>query len=279
MNLIDLGHGPPIVLIPGIQGRWEWMRPTVEALAAHCRVLTFSLADEPTAGANIEAPGFDAYVAQVRQALDQAGVDRAVICGVSYGGLVAAAFAAAHPDRVAALVLASALPPSWRLNDRARFYLRAPRLLTPVFCVASLRLYPEIAAASAGRWSAMRAAIRIGARAVRHPFHPVRMARRAGLAANVSESGLDGVRVPVLVVTGDESLDRVVPPRLTLEYLQRWPHARHAILSRTGHLGVVTRAGEFAGLVAPFARQAVADAERTSRGSLERGASQRRHVG
>ena len=72
MNLIDLGHGAPVVLIPGIQGRWEWMKPTVEALAAQCRVLTFSLADEPTAGADIEAPGFDAYVAQVRQALDQA---------------------------------------------------------------------------------------------------------------------------------------------------------------------------------------------------------------
>jgi len=76
--------------------------------------------------AYIEAPGFDAYVAQVRQALDQAGVDRAVVCGVSYGGLVAAAFAAAHPDRVAALVLASALPPSWRLNVYSRISLGLP---------------------------------------------------------------------------------------------------------------------------------------------------------
>jgi pimeloyl-ACP methyl ester carboxylesterase len=270
LNLIDLGHGAPVVLIPGIQGRWEWMKPTVEALAAHCRVLTFSLADEPTAGADLEAPGFDGYVAQVRQALDQARLERAVICGVSYGGLVASAFAATHPDRVAALVLASALPPSWQLNDRARFYLRAPRLLSPVFCLASLRLYSEIAAASGGHWPGVRAAARVGARAIRHPFHPARMARRATFTPTMSAATLDDLRVPVLVVTGDEGLDKVVPPRLTMEYIRRWPHAQHAILPRTGHLGTVTRAREFAGLVAPFAQQAVQDAELASR---------RRHVG
>ena len=260
MNLIDRGHGAPVVLIPGIQGRWEWMKPTVEALSARCRVLTFSLADEPTARAeDIDAPGFDAYVAQVCQALDQARVDRAVICGMSYGGLVAAAVAARHPERVTALVLASALPPSWRLNDRARFYLRAPRLLAPLFCLASLRLYPEIAAASGGRWSGVAAAARMGTRAVRYPFHPTRMARRARLAPQIGDSRLDDVRVPVLVVTGDEELDKVVPPRLTMEYVRRWPHAQHAILPRTGHLGVVTKAREFAGLVASFAQQAVQD--------------------
>jgi pimeloyl-ACP methyl ester carboxylesterase len=91
------------------------------------------------------------------------------------------------------------------------------------------------------------------------------MARRARLAGRAGERGLDDVRVPVLVVTGDEALDRVVPPRLTLEYLRRWPHARHAVLRHTGHLGVVTRAGEFAGLVVPFARQADQDALGTSR--------------
>ena len=278
MNLIDLGHGAPVVLIPGIQGRWEWMRPTVEALAAHCRVLTFSLADEPTAGADIEAPGFDAYVAQVRQALDETHLERAVICGMSYGGLVAAAFAARHPECVSALVLASALPPSWQLNDRARFYLLAPRLLAPVFCLASLRLYPEIAAATGGRWSGAAAAARMGMRALRYPFHPTLMARRARFAPQIDESRLDDVRVPVLVVTGDEELDTVVPPRLTMEYVRRWPHAQHAILPRTGHLGVVTRATEFAGLVAPFAQQAVHDAEGISHRSSHR-PLQRRHVG
>jgi pimeloyl-ACP methyl ester carboxylesterase len=269
VNLIDLGHGAPVFLIPGIQGRWEWMKPTVRALAAQCRVLTFSLADEPTAGAALETTSFDAYVTQVNQALDQARLERAVICGMSYGGLIAAAFAARHPERVSGLVLASALPPTWQLNDRARFYLRAPRLLAPFFCLASVRLYPEIAAASSGRWAGAMVAARMGARAIRYPFHPTRMARRATLAPEIDDSRLDGLRVPVLVVTGEDTLDTVVPPRLTMEYVRRWPHAQHEILPRTGHLGAVTRAGEFAGLVAPFARQAE-DADGMSRSSRRR---------
>ena len=99
MKIIDRGGGTPIVVIPGVQGRWEWMKPAIDALAQRCRVVTFSLADEPSCGGRFdEARGFDSYVDQVRDALDAAGIDAAAICGVSYGGLIAAAFAARYPD-------------------------------------------------------------------------------------------------------------------------------------------------------------------------------------
>ena len=253
MTIIDVGRGVPVVLIPGIQGRWEWMRPTVHALAARCRVITFSLADEPTAGAAFdEAKGFDAYVEQVASAMNTAGLERAVVCGVSYGGLVAAAFAARHPERVASLVLVSAVHPSWQPNARAAFYLRAPRLHAPLFCLASVRLYPEIAAATQGFWRGVGAALRHGARAATHPFDARRMARRVAMATGIDWTGLNDVHVPVLVVTGERSLDRVVPPALTGEYLKIWPHARHVTLPNTGHLGLITKATEFADIVGRF---------------------------
>jgi hypothetical protein len=44
-----------------------------------------------------------------------------------------------------------------------------------------------------------------------------------------------------LVVTGEDHLDYAVPPTLTREYLGLWPHARGEVLSKTGHLGVITR--------------------------------------
>src|SRR5215216_6361826 len=114
MNLVDVGSGPPIVVVPGIQGRWEWMRPAVDALARHCRVITFSLADEPTARCAFDSGrGFACYVDQVREAMDQAGVRSATICGVSYGGVIAAAFAARYPERTSAVALVSAVPVSW----------------------------------------------------------------------------------------------------------------------------------------------------------------------
>ena len=87
MRVVDRGRGAPVVLVPGVQGRWEWMEPAVDALAQHCRVITFSLADEPSAEWESHVDGFEAYVEQVAQALDACGLQRAVVCGVSYGGL------------------------------------------------------------------------------------------------------------------------------------------------------------------------------------------------
>src|SRR5689334_22574578 len=143
------GSGIPIVVIPGLQGRWEWMRPAVDALAKHHRVVTFSLCDERTSPFPCDpSKGFDNYVAQVAMAMDRAKVDRAVIAGVSYGGLIAAEFAARYPERVSALVLASALHSTWQPDQRQQRYLNAPMLMSPLFiATAPTRMRPEIAAA------------------------------------------------------------------------------------------------------------------------------------
>src|SRR5678815_5155918 len=115
MKIIDRGSGIPVVLVPGIQGRWEWMRPAVDALSRRCRVITFSLADEPTSGASFdEAAGFDYYLRQINDALDATGVRSAIVCGISYGGLIAASFAARYPDRTSGVVVVSAIPASWK---------------------------------------------------------------------------------------------------------------------------------------------------------------------
>src|SRR5919106_4043534 len=211
MRILDVGSGPPVVVIPGIQGRWEWMKPGIDALAQCCRVITFSLADERRCEAHFDpATGFDCYVTQVRDAMDACGIERAAICGVSYGGLVAAVFAARHPDRVTALVLVSAVPPSWTPDRRVRFYLRAPRLLTPVFCIASLRMYREIAAATPGFLPGVWAAVGHGWRVLTHMFSPARMARRVRLLEGVQvREQLTGVEPTTLIVTGDAALDRV----------------------------------------------------------------------
>jgi 3-oxoadipate enol-lactonase len=258
MRIVDVGSGPPVVVVPGIQGRWEWMKPAIDALAERCRVLTFSLADERRCGAHFEAAtGFDCYVEQVRDAMDAHGIERAAICGVSYGGLIAAAFAARHPGRTAALVLVSAVPPSWTPDRRVRFYLRAPRLLAPVFFLAALRLYREIATATPGFLAGVRAGVRHGWRALRHTLSPARMARRVHLLDGLALGDeLTRVEAPTLIVTGDPALERVVPVRLTREYLEIWPQARFVTIARTGHLGLITRPDEFTRIVAPF----VADA-------------------
>ena len=99
------------MLVPGLQGRWEWMQPAVARLAERFRVVAYSLCDERTSGFGCEPTlGFANYVRQLDEVLDRARLDRATLVGVSYGGLIATEFAATHAARVSGLVLASALP-------------------------------------------------------------------------------------------------------------------------------------------------------------------------
>ena len=180
---------------------------------------------------------------------------------MSYGGLIAAAFAARHPDKVSALVLSSAIPPSWKPDARVEFLMRAPLLLSPLFCIGSLRMCPEILAAR-GTLPGAAFAARHVATVLANMFSPRLMARRARLVATLDvERQLGRVKCPTLVVTGEPTLDRVVPVALTRDYHRIWPHATEAVLQRTGHLGLITRPDEFARLVASFADQ---NANRTS---------------
>lgn len=263
--MIDRGVGPPVVLIPGLQGRWEWMAPAVDALASRCRVITFSLADEPTSGFAFDAGAeFEGYVTQVREALDRAQIERAVILGVSFGGLIATAFAARYPERVSALVLASALPLDWTPDARARFYARAPRLLSPVFFVgAPMRLLPELRTALTFGGRA-RFLSRLLVRLVRSPLSPARMARRVAWIERRAVADVTRMHAPVLLITGENRLDRIVSPSLSRRYLECFPQAHHVTLDRTGHVGLVTRPAAFAELVFNFVDGLSADAKRIS---------------
>jgi pimeloyl-ACP methyl ester carboxylesterase len=257
--MFETGTGIPLVLVPGIQGRWEWMRPTVDALSAHFRVLTYSLAGEFTSEhAFDDGLGFDSFVAQLDRVLDEAGLSNAVVCGVSYGGLIAARYAGLRPQRVRALVLASALAPGYTPDDRVRFYARAPWLLTPLFCVnAWRRSRPEVRTALPG--SRERLAFSVGQiwRVAAHPTSPGLMRDRIALLEGVDFGPcVRSITAPTLVMTGERELDRVVPPDHSAGYLRLLAHAEHLTFERTGHIGVVTRPGRFAEIVADFVARA-----------------------
>jgi pimeloyl-ACP methyl ester carboxylesterase len=252
--MIDIGRGEPIVLVPGVQGRWEWTRAAVERLAQDYRVIAYSLSDERSSGFPCDpALGFQNYVQQVGQVMDRAGVATATIVGVSYGGLIATEFAARMPERVSRLVLASALPIDWHPDRRARFFLRAPRLLSPLFVAsAPLRFEPEIRKAIP-EW---RQRVRFISRQTRNvlgaPASPGKMARRVRWAEAHHFAGTDAVRAPVLVVTGEPGLDRVVPVEVSRRNIERFPGARHVVIPRTGHLGIVTQPDEFRTVMRDF---------------------------
>ena len=262
MTVVDAGHGPPIVIVPGIQGRWEYIGPAVEAVATRCRVLTFPLAGERGSGRTFQpAEGFENYCRQVDAVLDSRGLASAVVCGISFGGLVALRFAATRPSRTRRLVLVSTPGPRWHLTRRHEIYARAPWLFGPFFLAETPhRLRSETVRAlpdSRDRRAFARWQIRT---LIRAPVSLSRMAARARLMGRPAECAgrrddCSRIAMPTLLINGEPGLDHVVSVDGSTQYAGLIFGAQCATLEHTGHLGCVTRPGAFAELLTAFAMQ------------------------
>ena len=236
----------PLVLVPGIQGRCEYMRRTVDVLSERFQVVTLSL----------QGDTIDEFASQVSRALDDQKIERAIICGVSFGGLVALRFAARSPERTVALVLASTPAPAWRLKPRHQLYARLPWILGPLFLVETpWRLRAELSSAFPdwrARWAFKLEALRTFLSA---PLPLTAMAARARMIERLDVRADCGrVTAPTLIVTGEPDLDHVVSAAQSTEYVRLINEARGAVLERTGHVGAMTRPDAFAALVDDFVR-------------------------
>jgi 3-oxoadipate enol-lactonase len=256
MHAVTRGSGTPLVIIPGIQGRWEYLEPAIGELSRSFRVLTFWLFGEASSG-DLEfssAASLDKYAEQVERVLDEHGIEQAVICGISFGGLAALRFAASHPQRTRALVLVSTPPPRWRPLRRHLLYSRMPRLFGFLFVLETpARLRAELVSAFPDWRSRYRFVLAQIAMLARVGLSLRRMASRASLfAAPRLEADCSAVNVPSLVVTGEPPLDRIVPVGATLEYLNLLPDAQPVLLEHTGHLGSITRPQRFATALRDF---------------------------
>lgn len=244
--MISKGSGSPVVLIPGIQGHWQWMQPAVEALAERHRVSTFSL--EATDSI------FEKSAARIDDLLASTETSETAVVGVSFGGLLAAHYAATRPSRVSALVLVAAPGPSFQFDEVAARSMRHPWLAAPAYASRAVgKLTPEIRSAFPTWPERARFAAEYTARVLRRPLSPTKMVRWVRDWMSMDVMALcRGIRARTLVVTGEPHLDRVVPFDSTREYVDLIPGARHAILSGTGHVGLVSKPTEFARLVGDF---------------------------
>ncbi len=260
--IIDSGEGPPLVVVPGVQGHWEWMRPAITALSARFRVVSYSLAGERSSQRALDASAtFETLVDQLDELVESHRLDRPVICGISYGGLVALHYAARRPDRVHGLALVSAPSPRWQPDERLARYCRTPHLFAPLFAFQALRrMLDELSVtfpAGRDRFNFMTGHVPT---VLRRPLSPSRASRRVKLIRSMDfVADCRRLQMPVLIVTGERSLDRVVPVEDTLQYRSLISHAQTRTVERTGHLGCITRPDRFAEILADFHASAGTD--------------------
>jgi 3-oxoadipate enol-lactonase len=167
--------------------------------------------------------------------LDELGVERAHVCGLSLGGMVAMHLAGHHPERVQRLAListAAALAPAQAWLDRADQVRRegpaavadgiVTRWLTPPHAAAHpetvARLRAMIAGAQADGYAACCEAVS------RVDLRPV----------------LQTIAAPTLVVGAVD--DPVAPPERAQELAQAIPGARLELVAQAAHMVVVEQA-------------------------------------
>jgi pimeloyl-ACP methyl ester carboxylesterase len=174
-------------------------------------------------------------------AIDAAGLDRVVVCGLSMGGYVAFELWRSAPDRIAGLVLANTRSEPDTEEGAANRRALAERLRTEGnVLVASLPPLLSEGAAPELRdrvrsWIADQPADAIAAAAL-------------GMAERVdSTPDLPGIAVPTLVITSEE--DALIPPDITAPIADAIPGARLERVPGAGHLTNLERPDVFVPLV------------------------------
>lgn len=267
--MIARGIGFPVVVIPGIQGRWEWMTPTVDALQAGHRVITFSLQElRPEREKN---GLFQAWTRALDFLIDRTLERQVSLVGISFGGLIAARYAAHRPERVTSLIMASSPSPKWRPRPDDEICMRMPRVAMPYFAARGfLRLMPELMK-SRESWPLRSQFVREHAKRVFSATpDPILMAQwlREFMAYDLA-TDCKKIKAPTLLITGESKLDRVVPVRETKRYLSLIKGSTHQVLPNTGHLGAITKPYRFAEMTGQFIYAAEA-AARAAKSAEER---------
>jgi proline iminopeptidase len=124
---VDLGYevlgapGPEIPLFavnggPGLSHAYMMQNDLWQRVAAHRLVILY---DQRGTGASKHmqpnAPqSMDAQVADLEAIRNALALERIAVLGDSYGGMIAMAYAAAHPEHVSRLILSDSPAPSWK---------------------------------------------------------------------------------------------------------------------------------------------------------------------
>lgn len=186
------------------------------------------------------------------EALDGAGIDRAVVCGLSMGGYVAFELWRAAPERVAGLILANTKAEADTPEGAEGRRALAAKLLAEGNVLAGSPPPLLSTEAPQGLWDQVRATIGDqSASAI--------AAAALGMAERPdSTPDLPGISVPTLVLTSD--LDTLIPASVTAPMAALIPGATLAVLEGAGHLSNLERPDAFNLEVAGHLRRCGLDA-------------------
>ena len=223
------GAGDPLLLITGWTISSAVFEPVLDLYAEHFECIFYD--HRGSARSNGSSPStMGALADDAAKLLSALKIPRALVSGLSMGGMVAQEVALRHPGRVAGLVLGGTTPGgpfAPRLGPRELFSIargsvaergiRAPLLFSSEF----RREQPERVRELIGYFKRHRSSARTIA------------AQTVASARFASELKLGRVRAPTLVMHGER--DRLVPLAASRMLAAQIPDAELAVVPGTGH--------------------------------------------
>jgi pimeloyl-ACP methyl ester carboxylesterase len=264
MRYLDVGAGPPVLLVHGLGASWRVWTHNLSALMADYRLIVVDLpgfGDSQNLASPIEVDDYAQALAGLMSALNLNG---AVVVGHSLGGLISQRLAARYPDEVSALVLVSTTGSVVGALARALFQIAAVSTV-PLALVPRALMTPAMRRAvgipALRRWllghmvhdpDRVSQDVAVDMLASAFSSAGTASAIRAGLRVlTVNDPGV--IRCPVLILSGDE--DRITTVDAADDLRRRIPQAKQVTLSGVGHHPMWEKPTQFDDLLCGFMRE------------------------
>lgn len=110
-EVVRLGRGEPIVLVPGLAGSWKLVMPLARRLAREFEVVTYGLRGDRSrawggvGASNRRCADVAGHAADLAALMDRLGLECPAVFGVSFGAAVALELAVEHPNRLGSLIV------------------------------------------------------------------------------------------------------------------------------------------------------------------------------
>lgn len=238
----DVGTGPAVLFSHSwsCDGR-QWPQ-VAEVAAAGFRVLNLDNRGHGRSGPHRDRFTMWDMAEDLVAVLDHAGVDDAVLVGLSIGGFAAVRAALRHPARVRALVLAdtSAGPAAWQ--GRIKVAALGPVWRTPARAVA-LRAAVNTLFGPTARQEQPQLVDEWRRRILGQDHLSLLVAIQSVVARDDVTSRLGEISTPTLVIVGEEDRDPGVLASTTLA--AHIPGAELVVLPDTGHLSALEQPDAF----------------------------------
>lgn len=105
VEIVCVGQGEPLVLVPGLAGGWQLLAPLAFSLARRHRVIIVGLSGDRGLPLGLARSTPARHAQELATVIDSLRLERPSLFGVSFGGAVALELALQNPGRLRRLVL------------------------------------------------------------------------------------------------------------------------------------------------------------------------------